>query len=60
MLVLPGRVARSYISGWNPQMGEKIFFFPGMNCVTVVYVPGSLEDSVQGSFPSEIILSFQR
>ena len=41
-------------------MGEKIFFFPGMNCVTVVYVPGSLEDSVQGSFPSEIILSFQR
>lgn len=58
LLILPGRVARPYISGWNSQMGENSF--PGMNCVTVVCVPCSLADSIKGNPPSAIILCFQR
>lgn len=37
-------------------MGEKSL--PGMNCITVVYVPCSLEELISGSFPVKQFSAF--
>lgn len=44
---------RPFISGWNSQMGENSS--SGMNCITVAYVPCSLENSIKRTPPDEII-----
>lgn len=54
LLAFSGMLSRPYISGWDSGTGDNSL--PGMGCLAVVAVPGSLTNSTKGNLPRETVL----